>query len=101
MSKKTTSTSRASVIPIRKTGGKAKGPRKGKTKADVDQATIPIKTPAPDAVETPAPITATAKAPAALEAPTDGTAVEGVIAAEPTAGVQAPTAETPLTPKGK
>ena len=100
MSKKTTNTSRASVIPIRKTVGKAKGPRKGKAKADVDQATIPIETPAPDAAETPAPPAATATVPASLEATADAVNAETTPTA-PTEAAQAPTAESPPTRKGK
>ena len=96
MSKKTASTSRASVIPIRKTGGKAKGPRKGKTKADVDQATIPIETPATGAVETPA----TATGPASLEATVDAVNAE-TTPTVPTEAAESPTAESPPTPKGK
>ncbi len=96
MSKKTTSGNRASVIPIRKAPGKAKGPRKGKTKADVDQATIPIETPAPDAVSTPA----LENTPASLEATADAVNVEATPTV-PTEAAEGPTAVTPLTPKGK
>ena len=64
MSKKTTSTSRPSVLPILKTRGKVKRSPKGATNADDEQPTIPMETPVIDAPETPA-ATAVPEAPPA------------------------------------
>jgi hypothetical protein len=81
MSKKSKPRTSPSVLPIQKTRGKAKGPRKGETKAEVAQPTIPTEMPATDAVVTPA---------------ADATNVEGATTpTEPTAAAQAPTAATP------
>jgi hypothetical protein len=92
MSKKSKpSTSRPSVLPIRKKGGKAKGPRKGETTAEVAQPTIPMQTPATDAVETPtAPAT-----PETAPAPDAGNVESATTPTDPTAAAQAPTAATP------
>jgi hypothetical protein len=97
MSKKTKpSTSRPSVIPILKTRGKAKGPRKGKTKAGVDQPTIPMETSATDAVETPTATAAPEATPVLPEATADATNIESATTpTEPTEAAQPPTAETP------
>jgi hypothetical protein len=102
MSKNTKpSTSRPSVIPILKTRGKAKGPQKGKTKAGVDQPTIPMATPATDAVETPTATAAPETTPAPLEATADTANVESeTTPTEPTEAAQPPTAETPPEVKG-
>jgi len=102
MSKKTTSTSRASAIPIRKARGKAKGPRKGEAKAVVDQPTIPMESPAPDAVETPTQTAAPETTPAALEATADAANAENATTpAEPTEAAQPPAAETLAEAKEK
>jgi hypothetical protein len=101
MNKKTKpSTSRPSVIPILKTRGKAKGLRKGKTRADVDQPAIPMETPPTDAVETPR-TASPEKTPAPLEATADATNIESATTpTEPTEAAQPPTAETPPEAKG-
>ena len=96
MSKKTTRTSRSSVLPIRKTRGKAKAERKGKTKANVDQPTMlmetPVETPATHAVEPP--VTIAPEAPTPLETP--AAKVESATTpTEATGASQPPAAETP------
>jgi hypothetical protein len=78
MSKKTKpSTSQPSVLPTPKTRGKAKGARKGATKAGLDVPTIPLETPTPDAVETPTPPTAPETASAPLGTTEDAGKAEG------------------------